>query len=192
MFLTASEILRAIRDGEVCVEPFTPSFTKPVSCILRLGSRFAKWRTEAGVIDVCSPVKSSDLEFTDATAAFVLGPGEFVLGATRETVKLSTGIAGLVIGLSHLARFGIAMNMTSILVSPGFGSTEPTALTIEIANVGKMQLKLKLGMPICHLLLSRVLPTDPTGSSLARSVYEGEPAPCRPMLYEEFGSLLNP
>jgi dCTP deaminase len=77
---------------------------------------------------------------------FVLHPGRFVLGSTVEWIKLPNNYAAYVVGKSTLGRRGIIIE-TAAGVHPGFSG----CLTLEIANVGEIPVKLKAGQLICQV-----------------------------------------
>lgn len=93
---------------------------------------------------------------------FVLHPNRFVLASTLEWIRLPTTYAALVVGKSSLARRGIIIE-TAAGVHPGFSG----CLTLEIANVGEMPVKLVAGMMIGQLFVQGVEGMAGAKSSLA-------------------------
>jgi dCTP deaminase len=75
-----------------------------------------------------------------------LEPGQFVLGATRERIKLPAHIVGFVCGKSTWARRGLVVESAG-LVDPGFNGT----LTLELANVSARTLVVFPGQAICQI-----------------------------------------
>jgi dCTP deaminase len=90
--------------------------------------------------------KFSKKHFVPFGEIFVLHPGRFVLASTLEWVKLPTKYAAFVVGKSTLGRRGIIIE-TAAGIHPGFSG----CLTLEIANVGEVPVKLISGMLICQL-----------------------------------------
>jgi dCTP deaminase len=192
MFLSANEITAEVRDGRVRIDPFNPDFLKPASYVLRLGNSWRAWAQADQPIEVWSELAGqSQLSELFHSDECVLRIGDLVLASTMERVGIPNGFMGLLINLSHLARFGISVHFQAGLVSPGFGATAPTALTLELASFNPAPLKLRAGMPICHLALARLSECTTAENLLARSIYEGRDVPCPPMLYEEFSSATN-
>ncbi|MEW2273447.1 hypothetical protein GTY41_12900 [Streptomyces sp. SID685] len=76
-------------------------------------------------------------------------PGELLLGAVAEPLRLGVGVMGMIGGLSHLARVGLAVHITSPFVLPGWSGH----LTLELVNTGPAALRLHHGMPLARLLL---------------------------------------
>jgi dCTP deaminase len=56
----------------------------------------------------------------DPQEAFVLHPGEFVLGATFEVVTLPDDVAARLEGKSSLGRLGLLTHSTAGFIDPGF------------------------------------------------------------------------
>ena len=90
--------------------------------------------------------KFSKKYFVPFGEPFVLHPGRFVLASTLEWIKLPGTYAAFVVGKSTLGRRGIIIE-TAAGVHPGFSG----CLTLEIANVGEIPVKLYAGMMICQL-----------------------------------------
>ena len=82
---------------------------------------------------------------------YVLHPGRFVLGCSLEWVRLPARYAAFVVGKSSLGRRGIIIE-TASGVHPGFSG----CITLEIANVGEVPVKLCAGMQICQLFFHNV------------------------------------
>ena len=105
----------------------------------------------------------------------------FLLGASVEHLSLPLHLVGFLSTTSHVARRGISMVLSSTLVSPGFGRNTPTAITFEITSANPALVEIAGGTPVCHLILARVLPGDPsTLTHHGRSPYESVAAPSAP------------
>ena len=107
--------------------------------------------------------------------AFVLHPGEFVLGSTYEKVTLPDDIAARLEGKSSLGRLGLLTHSTAGFIDPGFSGH----VTLELSNVANLPIKLYPGMKIgqiCVLPLSS--PSEhPYGASVYGSRYQGQRGP---------------
>lgn len=90
--------------------------------------------------------KFSKKYFVPFGEEFVLHPGRFALASTLEWIKLPPNYAAFVVGKSTLGRRGIIIE-TAAGVHPAFSG----CLTLEIANVGEIPVKLIAGMMICQL-----------------------------------------
>lgn len=188
MLLSADEIQAAVAAGELSIEPFASSRLKPASYVLRLSNRWRGWNSSNEPVDLAAPVDADRLLSPIVTAdEYVLSNAEFCLAATAEALSLPPHLAGIVAPLSHLARWGLSIGLGSFIVSPGFGATAPTSLTLEITSHNPSPLRLRAGLPICHLALISVTPAS-AAHPLERSIYEGRQSPSGPLLAEEWNA----
>ncbi|KDA02483.1 dCTP deaminase [Hyphomonas oceanitis] len=184
MFLAASEITEHIATGRVIISPYQPDLVRGASVILTLGNRFRKWKRDDKPIDIFSKGAADPfLEDPFEACEFVLCPGDFVLASTAERVGLPHEIAGQLSALSHVARFGLSVVSGACFVGPGFGSSAPTALTLELVNHNPSPLRLFAGLPIAHLRLSRI--SGDIGLA-PPSIYNGQDPLIAPAFYEEW------
>lgn len=79
---------------------------------------------------------------------FVLHPRSFVLAATLEWIRLPNDLTGYVTGKSSWGRRGLIIE-TAMGVHPTFSG----CLTLELANVGEVPIRIHPGMLICQLFL---------------------------------------
>jgi dCTP deaminase len=110
-----------------------------------------------------------------ADEAFILHPGEFVLGSTYEFVTLPDNIAARLEGKSSLGRLGLLTHSTAGFVDPGFNGH----VTLELANVSNLPIKLWPGMKVgqlCFFQLSSPSET-PYGSAKYLNRYQGQRGP---------------
>ena len=106
-----------------------------------------------------------------------LHPGEFILGATLEYIRLPNDLSGYVTSRSSWGRAGLAI-ATAISVAPGFMGV----ITLELANLGSVPLALHPGVRIAQLVLHYTEPTTPysgryrcpTGPEAGRVDLDGE------------------
>ncbi|GLV78342.1 dCTP deaminase domain-containing protein [Streptomyces hygroscopicus] len=103
------------------------------------------------VIDLADQSSIDDLYGEPVTAwkTYELLPGETLLAAVDEPLRLGAGLMGMIGGLSHLARVGLAVHVTSPFVLPGWNGY----LTLELVNTGPAALRLHHGMPLARLLV---------------------------------------
>jgi dCTP deaminase len=137
---------------------------------LRLGSGFIEVRRrDAYVIDPFDPNTVSgaltqeryDIPIGES---FFLHPGQFLLGATFEFVRLPAHIGGQVLGRSSWGRLGLIV-ATAVTIQPGFGG----CLTLEIQNLGSVPIKLFPGLRVAQLMLwNTVAPTEAPYSQSAK------------------------
>ena len=193
MFLSASEIRAAVASDELTIDPFDVAHLKPASYVLRLSDRWRRWSPSDEPVDLTAPVDTAGLLSPIVTTEeYVLSNTEFCLAATIERLSLPPHLLGIVGPLSHVARFGLSVGLGSFVVSPGFGATAPTSLTLELVAHNPSPLRLRTGLPICHLALMRVTPASET-HPLDPSIYEGRESPSGPRLAEEWNKrMLGP
>lgn len=79
-----------------------------------------------------------------------LHPGDFLLGATLEYIKIPHDIMATISGRSSWARLGIIIHATGGVIHPNFKGT----ITFELANVSSMPVNLYPGMRIAQLIFS--------------------------------------
>ena len=79
--------------------------------------------------------------------SFFIHPGELVLGATFESVKIPDDLVGWLEGRSSLARLGLMVHVTAGRIDPGWEGQ----IVLEFYNNGKLPLALRPGMSICAL-----------------------------------------
>jgi dCTP deaminase len=121
---------------------------------LRLGTWFVSMKTSRhGIMDIYNqqdeaPPETSitDKHYVQLGNPYIIHPNCFVLAATLEWVRMPKFIAGYVTGKSSWGRRGLVIE-TAPGVHPGFSG----CLTLEIANVGEVPIKLIPGTPICQL-----------------------------------------
>ncbi len=186
MFLSASEIRAAVASDELTIDPFDVANLKPASYVLRLSDRWRMWSPSDEPVDLAAPVDTAGLLSPIVTSEeYVLSNTEFCLAATIERFSLPPHLMGIVAPLSHVTRFGLSVGLGSFIVSPRFGANAPTSLTLELVAHNPSPLRLRAGLPICHLALMKVTPASET-HPLDRSIYEGRESPSSPLLAEEW------
>lgn len=151
--LTDAEILRAIDDGELWVDPFERNLVRPAALSLRLGHE-AFTLVADGPVDVSNGATHPVLEQKplDDRGRLWVRPGEVVLAPTLERIELSPRLAGLVDGTSDYARLGLSVVLCH-QVSPGFGQGGGAIVTLELVSHLPQPILLRPGMRICNLML---------------------------------------
>lgn len=176
MLLSDRDLKAEITAERVRVEPYDPGMIQPSSIDVRLDKFFRVFENHR------YPHIDPAEEQTDLTRlieagdeAFILHPGEFVLGSTYEVVTLPDDIAGRLEGKSSLGRLGLLTHSTAGFIDPGFSGH----VTLELSNVATLPIKLWPGMKIGQLCLFRLSsPAEhPYGSSVYGSRYQGQRGP---------------
>lgn len=187
MLLSDRDIRAQIAAGRVTLSPWDPDLVQPSSVDIRLDRYFRVFENHRyAVIDPAADQTDLTREVTpQGDDPFILHPGEFVLGATYEQVRLPDDIAARLEGKSSLGRLGLLTHSTAGFVDPGFTGH----ITLELSNVATLPILLYPGMKIgqlCFFQLSS--PADhPYGTSAARSHYQGQRGPTPSRSHEGFG-----
>ena len=180
------DIAAAIRAGEIRIEPFDERLLRRNSYLLRLAGHFRRIRTDR-VIDTAVPEDYRHARGTlEDGPAVVIDPESLVLGCSVERIGVSTGIVGLLSGVSNVARLGVTVHCTSQLVNAGFSYTDPGCLVFELATLGRMHVRLHAGTPLCHLIFARL--ESPT-TDLAPSRRHAQHGPDASTLLAQFGAF---
>lgn len=171
------DIRAAIEAGQIGLEPLEMSLLQPSSFDVRL-DRFFRLFDNHKYAYIDPALDQSDLTHlvdVDPDEAFILHPGEFVLGSTYEFVTLPDNIAARLEGKSSLGRLGLLTHSTAGFVDPGFKGH----VTLELANVSNLPIKLWPGMKVgqlCFFQLSSPSET-PYGSEKYGNRYQGQRGP---------------
>lgn len=186
MILSDRDIKKAVEEKEIVLDPFDPTMVQPASVDLRLGNRFLVFRNSShDAIDVKKPIADlMDEVFIEGDQAFVLHPGDFVLGCTVEKVGLSARYVGQLNGKSSLGRIGIIVHATAGFIDPG-NILRPT---LELHNIGRLPVRLYANMPIAQISFLRLSSDaeEPYGSPKRKSKYYGSEGPEASKIHENF------
>jgi dCTP deaminase len=177
VLLSDRDILAEIDAKRISVEPYDESMIQPSSIDFRLDRYFRVFENHR-YPHIDPAADQSDLTRVvepDGDEPFILHPGEFVLGSTHEVVTLPDDIAARVEGKSSLGRLGLLTHATAGFVDPGFSGH----VTLELANVATLPIKLYPGMKIGQLCFFRLSsPAEhPYGSAKYGSRYQGQRGP---------------
>lgn len=137
----------AIEQGRLKVEPYYEFNLRPVGIVLHLGEELLK-PLPGKTVDVKNRI-APDYKSIILTESkpYELQPGEFVLAATYETVTVGADLGFLIEGRSTLARLGLTIVQTAMLVYPGHTNR---AVTLEIANAGPNPVLLHYQMKVAR------------------------------------------
>ncbi|AOZ72175.1 dCTP deaminase [Boudabousia tangfeifanii] len=177
MLLSDGDLTAELSAGRIGLDPLDLSLVQPASIDVRLDRYFRLFDNHKyAVID--PKADQSDLtHMVDAgeSGPFVLHPGEFVLGATLETVTLPDDIAARLEGKSSLGRLGLLTHSTAGFIDPGFSGQ----VTLELSNTATMPILLYPGMKIGQLCFFRLsAPAQkPYGQGATGSRYQGQRGP---------------
>ena len=177
MLLSDRDIKAELAAQRVALEPFDESMVQPSSIDVRL-DRFFRTFENHRYPHIDPAEDQPDLTRMVEPLGdepFILHPGEFVLGSTYEVVTLPDDVAARLEGKSSLGRLGLLTHSTAGFIDPGFSGH----VTLELANVANLPIKLWPGMKIGQLCFFRLSsPAEhPYGSAKYGSRYQGQRGP---------------
>ena len=154
MILSDRTIREELAAGRIVIDPLDEGDIQPSSVDLRIDRYFRVFRNHSmRVIDV----KEDQEELTELVEigdddAFILHPGEFVLGSTAERVALPNDLVARLEGKSSLGRLGLLIHSTAGFVDAGWDGH----LTLELSNVANLPITLYPGMKIGQISFLRM------------------------------------
>jgi len=153
MLLSDRDIAAELDAGRIGLEPLDREMIQPSSIDVRLDRYFRLFDNHKyPFIDPAEEQPDlTRLVETKPGEAFILHPGEFVLGSTFELVTLPDDVAARLEGKSSLGRLGLLTHSTAGFVDPGFSGH----VTLELSNVATLPIKLWPGMKIGQLCFIR-------------------------------------
>ena len=186
MLLSDRDIRTELDSGRIGLDPLDLDMVQPSSVDVRL-DRFFRLFDNHKYQHIDPAMDQPDLTRlveVDSTEAFVLHPGEFVLGATFEVVSLPDDVAARLEGKSSLGRLGLLTHSTAGFIDPGFSGH----VTLELSNVATLPITLWPGMKIGQLCFFRLTsPAEhPYGSEKYGSRYQGQRGPTASRSFKNF------
>ena len=154
MFLSDVDIQKGVKSGAIVIRPFTEKRLQMASYDVTLGNEFQVTdRHTTGVIDPYNKIypKTRTIKVKDGEA-FILHPGESVLGKQKEFIGVDHDHLILLSGKSSLARAGLVVHNTAMLFNPGHYFYP----TFELVNTNNVPIILRPGMEIAQLLFAKL------------------------------------
>ena len=188
MILSDRDIRKEIAAGRIRIDPFDEDCIQPSSVDLHVDRGFRVFaNSRYPYIDVRREMPDlTELVEVGDDDPFILHPGEFVLGATLERVRVPEDLVARLEGKSSLGRLGLLIHSTAGYVDPGWDGD----LTLELSNVANLPITIYPGMRIGQISFFRLSsPAQaPYGSGASGSKYQGQRGPTASRFYEEFGA----
>ncbi|HHC08268.1 MAG TPA: dCTP deaminase [Actinobacteria bacterium] len=186
MIFSDRTIKEAIAAGRIVIDPYDEALVQPSSVDVRCGPAFRVFENHRRpLIDPRAPQE----DLTTAVEAspdepFILHPGEFVLGATLETVGLADDVVARLEGKSSLGRLGLLIHSTAGFIDPGFRGQ----VTLELSNVANLPIAIYPGMKIGQISFYELsTPAEhPYGSPEVGSKYQGQTGPTPSRVHRDF------
>ncbi len=186
MLMSDRDIRASIEAGQIGLEPLEMGLLQPSSFDVRLDRFFRLFDNHK--YPYIDPAEQQDdltrLIAVKSDEAFILHPGEFVLGSTFEFVTLPNDVAARLEGKSSLGRLGLLTHSTAGFVDPGFKGH----VTLELSNTATLPIKLWPGMKIGQLCFFKLTsPSEfPYGSDKYSSRYQGQRGPTASRSHKNF------
>lgn len=181
MILSDRDIKAAIQSGRVKIESNQSELFQYIhasSMDLRLGNTFKVYEhSRYAVLDPKNPktfAQNMRIITVPDGEAFIVQPGEFILGVTQEKITVPDDLVVRVEGRSSLGRLGIIVHSTAGFVDPGFSGT----ITLEISNLNRLPVALYPGMRVCQLAFEKMSsPAETPYNMKPFSKYQGQVLP---------------
>jgi dCTP deaminase len=186
VILSDISIRKAIAKGQIVIDPYHEEHVQPSSIDVTLDNLFRVFRNDTTpYIDPKEPQEDlTELVEIPEDRAFILHPGEFVLGSLAERVQLPDDLVARLEGKSSLGRLGLLIHSTAGFVDAGFDGY----LTLELSNVANLPIALYPGMKIGQLSFLQMTTSaeHPYGSGATGSKYQGQRGPTPSRSYMNF------
>ncbi|MGB9719564.1 MAG: dCTP deaminase [Candidatus Anstonellales archaeon] len=150
MYLSNVDIKKAIRKGEIKIEPLSEEQIGPASIDLTLDNVWWVPKKKMFPVDL-RKVGWEEVMEKKVAGTIVLKPGELCLGITKEKITLSDNILGKLEGRSRYARVGLSVHVTAALVQPGVSNHQ----VLEIVNNAPFPVIVGEGMRVSQIIFAR-------------------------------------
>ena len=186
MVLSDRTIRRLLGEGRIGIDPYAPELMQPSSLDVRVDRFFRVFRNSRyPFIDVKTQQEDlTELVEVDDGEAFILHPGEFVLGSTLERVTLPDDLVARLEGKSSLGRLGLLIHSTAGFIDPGWDGH----VTLELSNVANLPITIYPEMKIGQLSFVQLTEAaeKPYGSEGIGSKYQGQRGPTPSRYWQNF------
>lgn len=182
MMFSDEDIKNSIKSGELIIEPYSDKYLRGAGITLHLGAHLLK-PIPGTVVDVKNKIVPDfeEILISDENP-YPLKPGEFLLGHTYQKITVGPSLGFLIEGRSTLARVGLTIVQTAMLVYPGHRNR---AVTLELANHGANTILLYEKMKIARVALFE-LKTPSSEQYDDEGKYREQQIVGRPIFKDEF------
>ena len=153
MFLSDTDIAKAVKRGDITISPFDKRRLQPASYDILLGNKFIL--TDSHSTESIDPTKKKFAKIREVILkkgeTFVLHPGVSILGLSVDYFGSKKYLIQLH-GKSSLARIGLMVHNTAGLVNPGHF----LQITFELCNLNEVPIILTPGMEIGQITFSQI------------------------------------
>ena len=186
MVLADRTIRRLLAEGRIVIDPLDEALIQPSSVDVRADRYFRVFHNARyPYIDVKRPMEDlTELVEVDGDDAFILHPGEFVLGSTLERVRLPDDLVARLEGKSSLGRLGLLIHSTAGFIDPGWNGQ----VTLELSNVSNLPITIYPGMKIGQVSFVQLTEPaeNPYGSGAIGSKYQDQKGPVPSRYWQNF------
>lgn len=141
MILSAEQIKQKVQEDNLGIELFNEVNIKGASYTFTLDSKIRS--LEEGQT-LRADIKPKYIEYTIPDEGYMLEPGQFLLGYTKEKLTLNGKYACLLSARGSCAQIGLSILLGSHFAEPDTDCKQ----TLEITNVSKSPILLFRDMPI--------------------------------------------
>jgi dCTP deaminase len=183
MVLSDVDIKKEINKGSLKIDPYIEDSLQPSSYDLHLGSKFVVFDNhETDIIDV--KLKNNNTRIIDVTdkGYFIIHPNNFILGSTKENIKIPNYLVSRIEGKSSIGRLGLIVHATAGYVDPGFEGT----LTLEMFNLSSIPIKIYIDMKIAQLSFFEMKSPSSKSYGEYKNKYQGQIDPTESLLWKDF------
>jgi len=184
--LSDKSIREELERGGIVIEPLGEGALQPSSVDVRVDRYFRVFRNDTTPFIDPKQAQEDLTELVEVSddGAFILHPGEFVLGSTLERVALGPDLVARLEGKSSLGRLGLLIHSTAGFVDAGWDGH----LTLELSNVANLPIAIYPGMKIGQVSFLRMSTEaeQPYGAEAAKSKYQGQRGPTPSRYYLNF------
>lgn len=168
MVISDGTIKRLIESDYIGIDPYISGHIQPSSVDLTLGNQFH-------LVDLDETIIGEE--------EVSIHPNQFVLGVTKERVRIPYDIIARIEGRSSWGRLGLMVHITAGYIDPGFEGT----ITLELYNVSRREIILKPGTRICQISFAWMdAPAEiPYGDSRLKSKYQEQLGVTPSRIFEE-------
>lgn len=182
MMFSNEDIKRALDNGSLVVKPLIMKAVRAAGLTLHLGPHLLRPRPGI-IVDVKKKtIPEYDEIMLEDDKPYKLEPSEFILGHTFEEVTVGSNLGFFIEGRSTLARVGLTIVQTAMLVYPGH---RERTITLELANHGPNPIMLYPKMKIARAAIFE-LKTPATERYDDSGKYRNQPVVGRPIFENEF------
>ncbi len=149
MILSDADLKACIQSGELGVEPFEPQNLQPASLDCRLDCDFESICSDT--LDCIRMDEALVYKQHHGVDSIKVPPRSFLLGSTREYIRLPDNMTAFVEGRSSIGRMGLFIQNAG-WVDPGFEGS----ITLELYNATHLPIVLKPGRRICQMVFCKM------------------------------------